>query len=97
MDPNEQGDDVESTQNWILDTEDDYDSLAMLEINRSIQRKYERALLTGNLNSESESDFDEDEEEDDCCSNLDGDEKVGEALNSSNDDHDKSQEVEENK
>ena len=66
MDSNEEVDDglvVEEMQNWVLDTEEDFNSMAMLEINRSIQARYERALRTGNVNSESESDFDDDEDD----------------------------------
>ena len=71
MDSNEEVDDglvVEEMQNWVLDTDEDFNSLAMLEINRSIQARYERALQTGNVNSESESDFDDDDEDEEDCS-----------------------------
>lgn len=63
MDSNGEDDFIEE-QNWVLDTDEDFDSLAMLEINRTIQERYERAIRTGNLDSESESDFDDDDDDD---------------------------------
>lgn len=91
MDSSEEVDDVvEVMQNWVLDSDDDFDSLAMLEINRSIQESFERALRTGNFDSESESDLKEEEDEDkeEDCSDSDSDEEDNEDQSTDNSEED---------